>query len=371
MGNNFDFLISSDLNLLFPLLNPNTPGAPSSPLQLSQAPEARPHPLGSPAFRSPHPQLRSRVSRPTFSWVRPPGAAPGAGRRKTPRAARGTDGPRSRPPALQPGVPVAAAGVGPPGIRLVFARPPPSNPPPPAPAIGVAGGPRPRFPPLSEGPAAERVWGPRPGPRPARRPAPPRAAPLVASRRPRRDSCISRRPPLGSRPRLAFPASRAPAAPPRRARRRRRGAAPRPQPPAPPAPPARGERTRVAARSWETLLVSVSRNLPVLAFVLPVLELIDSLRRLSHSAGGGDVTCREELTPRNIYLDIHGGGRPGGLFAVLSWILGDTRVVGEGMVGWSLEPAPGCSPAVDDPAASPLRMPRPSLLTRGPRPARA
>ena len=102
-------------------------GPPSSPLQLSQAPEARPHPLGSPAFRSPHPQLRSRVSRPTFSRVRPPGAAPGAGRRKTPRAARGTEAPRSRPPALQPGVPVAATGVGPRGSASSLPGPPPHS----------------------------------------------------------------------------------------------------------------------------------------------------------------------------------------------------------------------------------------------------
>lgn len=54
-----------------------------------------------------------------------------------------------------------------------------------------------------------------PEPRRARSPAPPRAPHLWPRRQLRRDSCISRRPPLGSRPRLAFSASRRPAAPPR------------------------------------------------------------------------------------------------------------------------------------------------------------
>lgn len=56
---------------------------------------------------------------------------------------------------------------------------------------------------------------PQPGPRARAAPLLPARPHLWPRRQPRRDSCISRSPPLGSRPRLAFSASRRPAAPPR------------------------------------------------------------------------------------------------------------------------------------------------------------
>lgn len=88
--------------------------------------------------------------------------------------------------------------------------------------------------PYSASSPGERVWGCR-SLSPAARAAPllPARPHLWPRRQLRRDSCISRRPPLGSRPRLAFSASRRPAAPPRH----RAGLPLPPRDRAPPPPP--------------------------------------------------------------------------------------------------------------------------------------
>lgn len=88
-----------------------------------------------------------------------------------------------------------------------------------------------------------------PGPRPARSPLLPARPHLWPRRQARRDSCISRRPPLGSWPRLAFSASRSPAARPRRARRsRRRGIASPPPARRPHRPAGRGRLWRLLGK---------------------------------------------------------------------------------------------------------------------------
>lgn len=93
----------------------------------------------------------------------------------------------------------------------------------------------------------ERVWGCR-SLSPAARAAPllPAQPHLWPRRQLRRDSCISRRPPLGSRPRLAFSASQLPAAPPRhRAGPAAAAAAAGPRP----SPAARPQRPRGSGRT--------------------------------------------------------------------------------------------------------------------------
>lgn len=69
--------------------------------------------------------------------------------------------------------------------------------------------------PTSSRSGEEGLGVPQPGPRARAAPLLPARPHLWPRRQPRRDSCISRSPPLGSRPRLAFSASRRPAAPPR------------------------------------------------------------------------------------------------------------------------------------------------------------